>query len=371
MRNSIIIFLFCLSLFPLVAQDFFKTTTDHVKIYSTIDSEDSAELSFRMETLYSYYQETLDLSNPPDNLIIYRFEDLTQYQDYLIQNWGLDEEDFLLLDKGFLSQRRLLIYGDIEKPEFSTQLNYLLMTLMLESTREDLPNWLKIALSSYFEHTEIQADNIQNSGREKLQQWLESLPPDYQWSNPRDLLSLEPEVFIKKNSLKGECWLLITFLLETDKPNFSRLLWDSLNVLDSSQDQWPNEEMISDDFIEKFREFPDLLLSQYKSLTELKLLYENQNYPEALELLEELKLQNIPQAWYYQGLIEYHLGDWDKAILTMEKAISKGAPQLQCRYIKALCFWQMDDIQSSTDELIWVNKIQSDMIPQELRHLVD
>jgi tetratricopeptide (TPR) repeat protein len=140
-----------------------------------------------------------------------------------------------------------------------------------------------------------------------------------------------------------QAWGIVSFLTNTNDPNYSRLLWDSITTLQASATlkenetnvyervfKWYNERSLSADYlsyIESRKSFRSLVQDGINLYSNNSLDEAEKNFTEAITLEEN---NFVP--YYYLGLISYARKDYPAADKQYVKALEKGAQSALIHY---------------------------------------
>lgn len=368
MKKFLILFLLC-SVSLLFSLDFYQARSDHFQVSSTLSSEDAAEQAYRMEQLFGYIHHHLNLQDPGGSFKVYRFQDKGEYLKWQKEQFGTENPGFQLYSKYSFTPLNLAVYGDLTTPEAFSQLSHLFVHQLLLRVNSDTPAWLRWGLAVYYEKLRINTEGQLREEETVYLDWVKKNRTDATWLTPSSLINLTEEELRNDPELKGELWLFTSFLMEKAQSDQSRILWESVSLINQGpQESWPGQNLITQSLNKAYSEFRKEL--SLDPLKELRLLYEREKYTEALEWIDLQEKDYDGSLSYFRGLIEYHLGEWEKATEDFTLALERGAPEMETRLSLALCYWQMDKSEALKEELQIIRAEREDLIPEELRHLV-
>lgn len=369
MKKGLIFSFFLLILFPAASVDFSETQSDHFAVYSSASSSESSLLAHDMERLYSEATDFLGMAPQSTPLRVYHFHNRNAYRNWMRSEWGYEaEEHFSLLEKSMMSPPLLALYGDWKDNESDKQLRFLLMHLMLKQLNTEIPSWLSLGLSATFEGTS-QSENLPQPA---LVNWVNSRGEGFPWHSPEELLQVQQDFLESLPELKGELWLLISFMMEDPTSDNAALLRDSLSLLISGEKgPWPDHNSISREMTKDYQNYRENLQSNQEQLKELMDAYTAEDYPGVLELSEEIEESHPAPAFYYRALVEFKKGEWEESRSSFLQALEAGAPEAEVRSSLALCYWELDLIEMARQELNRVAELDQNLVPEQLQHLLD
>lgn len=351
------------------AQDFSETQSDHFAVYSDASSSESSLLAHDMEILYSQAMEFLGMNPELPLFKIYHFHNLRSFKDWLKTEWGFHAgEAYCLVEKSIMSPPVLALYGDWKQKDAEKQIRFLLMSQILKQVNPQTPAWLSLGLSATFEGS-AESEALPQPA---LKSWVNSRGEGFPWHSAAELLQVQQDFLQSLPELKGELWLFISFLMEKPQAEQGELLIDSLRVLISGEKgPWPNHTRISRGMERNYQQYREKMISHPEILTELSEAYKEQEYTRVLELSGSIQNQYPAEAAYYRALVEFKTGEWEVSRSSFLEAMEAGAPELQVRSSLALCYWELDLIELAREEIRKVAELDSTMVPEALKHLLD
>ncbi len=152
-----------------------------------------------------------------------------------------------------------------------------------------------------------------------------------------------------------QSWVIVEFMMDMKYgPSYSRLLWDSLPLLEPGSDSAGNSRIIADYFskwldIPLFTERLLAFIGESEKLEEIyakgRKLYEEGVLTEADNIFTAL-LHEYPAdhfSLYYKGLIRHSQGNYDGAIEYYTRALSSGGDAALLSYAAGLSFYAKGD----------------------------
>ena len=152
-----------------------------------------------------------------------------------------------------------------------------------------------------------------------------------------------------------QSWVIVEFMMDMKYgPSYSRLLWDSLPLLEPGSDSTENSRIIADYFskwldIPLFTERLLAFISESEKLEEIyakgRKLYEEEVLTEADNIFSAI-LHEYPADYfslYYKGLIRHSQGNYDEAIEYYTRALSSGGDAALLSYAAGLSFYAKGD----------------------------
>jgi len=352
------LFWICFLIPSLFSMDFHSLKSTHFDLRSTRSEAEAALLLSQLEMLYQEAEGLLPESETPPTLRVYDLEDPDQYRFWLKEQWGIDSTQYLLMRPTLLRPGALSLYGDWSSKENMGKLRFLFMTQYLENAGR--PPWLVSGMAALFE--EYPADDpVQDS----WVRWGLSLSQSKEWKSPKELMSLKEEQLSGNSDLKGECRFFIYYLLQTDRSEESRILWDSLSGT------LPENAVLPPDMETRYFQFLSSLFRQSDQINRLSDLYDAEDYPEALKLINEMKTSFPAQSWYYQGLIQFKQGKWEEAVDSFQHALDEGAPRESVLRSMAVSYWEWKKLEQCAQKVQELNSLAPEAVPPELKHFVD
>lgn len=349
---------------PLTAQDAEHTaTTAHYVVSSPVSRGHAEEMGRRLEAfleLYNHYFR-FDLEDVAQPLPVRLFDSRDNYAAYLEPLIGEPSDDFVYLHYADARQRELVGYTGDGTSQHAP--NHHSFVQYLRAFIPDPPLWLREGFAVYFAESRYEADQERAVYEENLT-WLDTLKAmvagtsSRRWIPWEELLFLTPrEVQDAAESFYPQAWGLVSFLVNHERPEISRLLWDSISALqhDSSLEEnsaavyrhafrWEDPRQLQERFTEYVtsrRTFAEWLA------TGVERYDQDDDAGAERALVEALRLRGddaVP--FYYLGLINYDRENYETAGEYYEQALERTdspAPVLYALGVNALALDRRED----------------------------
>lgn len=363
LRAFVVILLWSLAV-PLAAQETEHTAaTAHYVVSSPVSAGHAEDMGRRLEALLELYNHyfRFDLEDLSPALPVRLFDSREHYAAYLEPLIGEPSNDFVYLHYADARQRELVGYTGDGIPQRA--LNHHSFVQYLRAFIPEPPLWLREGFAVYFAESRYEADLGRAVYEENLA-WLETLKAmvagtsSRRWIVWEELLFLTPsEVQDAAESFYPQAWGLVSFLVNHERPEISRLLWDSISALqhDSSLEEnsaavyrhafrWEDPRQLQERFTEYVasrRTFAQWLATGVER-------YDQDDHAGAERaLVEALRLRSddaVP--FYYLGLIHYDRENYEIAGDYYEQALARSdspAPVLYALGINALARDRRED----------------------------
>ena len=349
---------------PLTAQDAEHTAaTAHYVVSSPVSLDHAEEMGRRLEALLELYNHyfRFDLEDGAQPLSVRLFDSRDNYATYLEPLIGEPSDDFVYLHYADARQRELVGYtGDGTSQR---ALNHHSFVQYLRAFIPDPPLWLREGFAVYFAESGYEADRERAVYEENLA-WLDTLKAmvagtsSRRWIPWEELLFLTPaEVQDAGESFYPQAWGLVSFLENHDRPEITRLLWDSISALqhDSSLEEnsaavyrhafrWEDPRQLQEwftEYVASSRTYSEWLATGVER-------YDQDDHAGAERaMVEALRLRrDDAMPFYYLGLIHYDRENYETAGEYYEQALERTnspAPVLYALGVNALARDRRED----------------------------
>lgn len=325
------------------AQTIHETRTEHYHVMSHVGAAHAEEVGARLEAMLQLYNRyfRFDLSELPRPLRVRLFADRAAFERYLSQQIDETRDGFVYLHYNDPSRNELVAYAK-EAPEFYYELTHQNFIQYLRAFIAHPPLWLREGFAVYFEQSEYAEDSGQVVYRENLS-WLDPLKeilegraavPPLELS---DMLQMDvPSARANLEAFYPQAWGMVSFLVNSDRRDINRLLWDSLSALQPNADLRENTERVYErafgwvdraELVADFLAYIDSRRSFAALVTDGIAAYDGGELERAeRDLVAATALQathHIP--YYYLGLIQYDRGNHEQAETYYRRALELGA----------------------------------------------
>lgn len=293
------------------------------------------------EVLNLYHKEFNDIFrfNPDGPGFKYQvlvFPDKDSYDEYLNNTIKQTREDFVFLKYSKPEKSRLVLF-DCGNGTWNKSLARQCFFQYLYGNIQNPPLWLREGFGIYFESL-LYDDGTRNLKYVQPLAWLDTVKSQRNRGekiSASDIISALPDQF-SSSSLYPQSWALVFYMMETENPSVSRLLWDSLFQLSVKGSIESNTQAVANSIFQwitpgDFNNGFDNWIAETKTWTELLnagiKYYSEKEYQMAEKTFEQAVMRNDTDstAYYYLGLIAYNNGDYITAETYYRTALQLGA----------------------------------------------
>ncbi|MDR3201350.1 MAG: hypothetical protein LBT68_07805 [Spirochaetales bacterium] len=321
----------------------YDTASNYYQITSEVSLDHAVQMGRNLDALFDLYNSyfRFDPVKLTGKLKVRILANKQRYDEYLHRFVPRSRDDFTYLHYNDSAKSELVGYAG-DETSFRLALNHQAFIQFLRGFIQNPPLWIREGFAVFFENTIFDSAAGKVQYQENLA-WLDTLktmvtnkgekllPMQY-------LMKIDADgVRTNLESFYPQAWGVVSFLTNTTDANYSRLLWDSITVLQPAAGleenentvyervfRWYNDRTLTADFIgyiESRKSFRSLVQSGID-------LYSNNSLDEAEKTFQEaLKLDDnnfVP--YYYLGLIQYARKNYAAADREYGVAIEKSAP---------------------------------------------
>ncbi len=344
-RIAVLVLLLLPTAALLHAQTAFETRTEHYHIISYAGAEHAEAVGTKLEAMLQLYNRyfRFDLSELPRPLRVRIFSDRSGFERYLSDTIGERRDGFVYLHFDDPDRNELLAYAG-DSPEFDYELTHQNFIQYLRTFISHPPLWLREGFAVYFEQAEYDEASGQVRYRENLS-WLDPLKEILEGQaevQPLELSQmLQMDVATARANLDAfypQAWGMVSLLVQSNRRDINRLLWDSISTLRPGADLRENTDRIyervfgwidPDELVSEFLGYIDSRRSFATLVSDGIAAYEDGEPAQAeRDLLQALELRGMHHVpYYYLGLIEYDRGNHQPAETYYHRALELGAAE--------------------------------------------
>lgn len=337
MKKTIFFFML-LSLSAAVWGDTFYTEeSENFKVHSSVSQENALQTLEIQEQLLSLFKSFFYTKDTEGLMNVYVLKDKEEYNKHLESLFIASRNDFVFLKYNVSENNRIIIYEG--KENYERSLGHQSCLQYMDKFFPKAPSWMKKGFAVYFESIEIKEEGVSLSNTEL---WLSTakkrLNHDTNEYDLLDILETTQEASVKKPHFSIDSWALISFLINAEDKEYSRLLYDTISLLRWTQESenFDTEGAITEIFNRKretlARDIYTYIDSQ-KIFTEIVnsgiKLFLSENYKEAEAAFQHARDKDDTHylPYYYLGLISYKLHDYNRADSYYSEATKRDAPR--------------------------------------------
>ncbi|TVR30029.1 MAG: hypothetical protein EA404_13345 [Spirochaetaceae bacterium] len=342
---TLVIGLLLVAAVPTAAETAREVYTDHYRVLSHVGHEHAAEVASRLEALIQLYNRyfRFELGTLARPMLVRIFADKAQFDRYLVDTIGEQRDDFVYLHYSDPARSELVAY-DMPAPDFDYALTHQNFIQYLRTFIPNPPLWLREGFAVYFEQAEYDDEFHTVIYRENLA-WLDPLKEILDGSAGVTPLDLDEILVMDVETARAnlelfypQAWGMVSFLVNSERRDINRLLWDSINALRPEASLRQNTERVyqrafswidKDDLVDAFVAYIDSRRSFSTLVTDGIEAYDRGDYDTAEELLVSATAidgrNHIP--FYYLGLINFERGNHPVAEAYYRQAMERGATE--------------------------------------------
>lgn len=370
-RFSFIILAFCIiSVTPLFSEtQLYNAESEHYIVYSEISAVHAQTISQQMEKLFDTYNSYFHFtpSSLSGKMKVRIFSNKDRFNNYLKNVIDAEKEDFVYLHYSDIQKSELVGFSKEAQSDFDASIAHQGSIQFLKAFISAPPLWMREGFAILFETCSFDRNTGELSYRENLS-WLPTLR-DIINSDEKDLLSLTSVLTMDQEEAKAnfeffypQSWGMVSFLMNTDKTEYQRMLWDSIRLLDADAKlvqnskaikdyilTWVSPDKLSNDFtsyLQSRKTFNELVQSGINAYKEESYAKAKPSFERALELRTD-----HPLPFYYLGLLHYNNGNYEQAQVYYQKALSKGADKATTYYAMGVNSFAAKQFDDATDYL--------------------
>jgi tetratricopeptide (TPR) repeat protein len=299
--------------------------------------------------LYNSYFH-FDISGLETKLKVTIYKSKDDFDAYLERILNQSRESFVYIHYSDIRKSELVGYVKSDDEEFDSALLHQGMIQFLKAFVPNPPIWIREGLATYLESSYYDSDREVFLFKPNYA-WLDTLKGILRGTDTEKkpiplsvLLSMDKEKVLEDiETFYPQAWGMVTFLIQTNKMDYNRILWDSLRLLDPEKSVKENSATVMREVFDWYdetlmvKDFSDHILS-IKTFNDLVTeginRYKLEDYDEADSLFTDaisLEPQNyIP--YYYLGLISYSDAEYDQAEGYYQAALALGAEESTTKY---------------------------------------
>jgi tetratricopeptide (TPR) repeat protein len=401
----------------LSAQTFYSCETDNYIIKTDESKALATELAVKMEKALVLFNGLLhfDLSALGSKLRVTIFKDKAGFDKYLTAILGNTRKDFAYIHYTDISKSELVGFKKENPEEMSASLLHQGFIQLFKTFITNPPLWLREGLASYIESAEWNGEQETFTFRAN-QVWLKTLKDLYKdastttavaanvstvkvktsttsaTSPAKDaggILPLDTLFMLDKDTIQNQidtfysqAWGLVSFLINTDKKEQNRLLWDALGLLKPAATLEENSGAVlahfnhwmgQDQFKADYLAYVGSLRSYSELITDGVDSYNKQEWTTARTSLEKATAiqpdDYIP--YYYLGLINYETKDYQKAEAYYTQAFQLGAEPGMANYALGVNAFANNQFDKASNFLLEAKKANPDIFGPKVDPLLE
>lgn len=334
MKRLITIAALCtLALSGLFAQTgaFQEATSDNYRVFSEVSLAHAQETADMLDAFLALYNEYMhfDLEALETKLKVRIFANKTNFDSYLSTLIPQKRDSFVYLQYKDLAKSELLGFY-MDDDSFEKAVVHHGFIQFLKAFVPNPPLWLQKGFAVYLEKSEYDPEAAVAIFKENLV-WVKTVKSIAAFESGYALIEL-PELLkidvdsanMAIESFYAESWALVSFLADSGKKQYNRMLWDSLSVMSEEATMAANSDIIVDDvfgwvttdqfyadfqeYIDSVKTFPELVKDGMAFYADGDLEAAESSFLKAIGRNEN---HDIP--YYYLGLINYANNDYSLA----------------------------------------------------------
>ena len=334
MKRIINLATFCtLALSGLFAQTgaFQEATSDNYRVFSEVSLAHAQETADMLDAFLELYNEYLhfDTDKLETKLKVRVFANKTNFDGYLSTLIPQKRDSFVYLQYKDLAKSELLGFY-MDDASFEKALVHHGFIQFLKAFVPNPPLWLQKGFAVYLEKSEYDAKSATAVFKENLV-WVKTIKSiiafesGYDFIELDDLLQIDVDsANLKIESFYAESWALVSFLADSPKQRYNRMLWDTLSVMSTEATMADNSSVIikdvfswatTDQFYADFQEYMESVKTFPELVTDGMAFYADGDLEAAensfLKAIGRNEKHDIP--YYYLGLINYANKDYSLA----------------------------------------------------------
>jgi tetratricopeptide (TPR) repeat protein len=319
-----------------------EVSTSHYQVVSELSRDSAARMGSNLEALFDLYNSyfRFDPVRLPLKLKVRILSSRERYTDYLRRFVSNARDNFTYLH--YADPARCELVGYIKDDAASRlDLNHQAFIQFLRAFIPNPPLWLREGFAVFFETT-VYDHSIKTIHYIENISWLDTLKElaaakGEKFIPVREILRMTPEKVNERIDIfYPQAWGLVSFLSANQDQNYSRLLWDSVTLLQPSASldenqalvydrafRWYDEKILMADFIEYIGNKKSLRSLVHRAIEK----YSRNNLAEAEKDFQEAVQMDTNDfvSYYYLGLIRYAQKEYAAAESQYTTALEKGA----------------------------------------------
>jgi tetratricopeptide (TPR) repeat protein len=352
MKRTFLVFcLFFVSL-AVFAQSLYNFRSDHYNVNSQISESHAGEVAKKMEAALLLYNQILhfDLTKLSTKLKVTVYRDKSSFDAYLSSILDQSRESFVYIHYSDIRKSELIAFQKADEQDFDSSLLHQGLIQFFKAFVPNPPIWIREGLATYVENSYYDETRGKFAFRPNLA-WLESLKGILRGTEAGKspiplsvLLAMDrSDVKDRINVFYPQAWGIVTFLLNSNMRDYSRILWDSLKLLDAEKSVKENSVAVMREVFGWYdesllvKDFTDYILT-VKTFNELVTEGINHYTLDEFEKAGDMFMDAItlePQnyiPYYYLGLISYAMGEYAQADGYYQAALALGAEEATTKY---------------------------------------
>lgn len=332
----------------------YEVRSDHYRVVSEVSrahAEQTADQLEAMMVLYNHHFR-FPLNELRSPLRVRVFANRTRYDDYLRRLVDSDGRGFLYLHYGDPVKNELVGYAG-ESEELHASFMHQSFLQFLRTFIANPPLWIREGFAVHFEATRYDPDFGAAHFRENLA-WLETLKLIVSGETPPDPIPLEKMLSLSLDEARQnvdifypQAWGMVNFLVNSPRPETSRILWDSISALSPGASleengqtvysrviQWVDQDALTEEFLQYVQErrtFRGWLEYAVDAFERGENDEAERGFVQAGTLRDD---QYVP--FYFLGLINYERGNYALAGHYYQQALERGAEEAVTLYALGL-----------------------------------
>ena len=315
----------------------FEYESEYYRVRSYISEAHAQESGMRLDAYFGHFNKYFhfDLAELDYKLRVQIFGSQEEYDGYLSGQIDEQREEFVYLHNSVPSRSELVGATENGAP-FDQSFTHQAFVQFIRTFIDNPPLWLREGFAVYFEETQYDPLGL-NAGNDLA--WLATLKNIILGNRNDEALSNEDIFFIDLENAKEnievfypQSWGIVYYLINTEKTEHNRILWDAISAMDPEVDlrtnsqlvyknalQWIPPEVLAESFLEYFvalKTYPELIEGGIVNYIQGNLASAREDMQQAIELRDD---NFVP--YYYLGLINYDEGNYGLAELFYQKAL--------------------------------------------------
>lgn len=350
--------------FPLIAQDT-VFETDHYAVTSQNGLANARSVATQLEVFWEFFNQYFRFDHHPDTkLHVIIFASQGAYDSYLSERNHPPQEGYVYLHYGRPLRNVLLGQTNSENENSLSRSAFL---QFLRSHITNPPLWLTEGFSVYLEAARYNAktqkiDFTESPTRAESIQTIMEPDKTLPFSLGRFFAVDTATIQNSPQEFYAMAWGVVSFFLNSTSPRYTRILWDTIAVMDPQE----NAEVNAQKLIEYINVWDDMRLLQEELVTYITgletfrsimgvgiRLYREKSYEDAdLQFAQAMQIKPDNYApYYYRGLVNYEQGNHDIAETFYEGAVERGMDEHLGNYVFGLVFYARGSLREAIERL--------------------
>lgn len=381
--------LLAVSIFSGFTQEFHTARTSEYEVKSAISEDHAQDTAEALQALSQLYNDYFRFSTEEltSRLHVRVFEEQENFDEYLDPIIEETRDEFVYLHYTDAAQSELVGYDMEDSETYNSSLTHQSVIQFMRAFIPNPPLWLREGFAVYLERSRFDTDAGEAVFHENSA-WIETLQGILSGESEHEPFALDEFLHLSPDAASQrldvfypQAWGVISFLLNSEDPEYDRILWDSLAALDPQSSLDRNSQRVADrvmrwveseDLVQDFIDYT-MALESFSSLVESGIEeYSAGRYDEAEEFMQSALERNdenhVP--WYYLGLIHYSRGNYEAAAEHYERAGELGADEGLISYALGLNAFAADRPEEALELLNEAVEINPDRYEEDAQALI-